>query len=373
MKDIKKLQILDILFSEQLNPKINLNDRDYDLEKIFKFSRLECKLLKFTNNKTQIKLLKDQCKNRNLQTLAAFGEYLDLANLLHKSNIFFIPLKGLHLNLEFYSELSERPIRDVDLLVKEEQLDKLLDILKKNNYFFENKQIDLSSFSYNSKRYDVPPITNKSGIRIELHIRLLDAEIDPDNEFTKESILTSVKYKQGNIEINLMSYEFLILHLIYHSTLKEYFDNGMISLLDLAKISSKCNIDYESLNIISRKFNLYKATSAILSILYNRRIVSNKTIKSNFIYDPNTFLKVESLLIFNTPDPILSALYKYLSNPERFYKYFKEHLFGKNKNYSKPLLPSFKILRKRIASFLFDRSFRSNLVKSHRMKKTITD
>ena len=78
MKDIKKLQILDILFSEQLNPKINLNDRDYDLEKIFKFSRLECKLLKFTNNKTQIKLLKDQCKNRNLQTLAAFGEYLDL-------------------------------------------------------------------------------------------------------------------------------------------------------------------------------------------------------------------------------------------------------------------------------------------------------
>ena len=129
---------------------------------------------------------------------------------------------------------------------------------------------------------------------------MLDAEIDPDNEFTKESILTSVKYKQGNIEINLMSYEFLILHLIYHSTLKEYFDNGMISLLDLAKISSKCNIDYESLNIISRKFNLYKATSAILSILYNRRIVSNKTIKSNFIYDPNTFLKVESLLIFNT-------------------------------------------------------------------------
>ena len=232
MKDIEKSRILDILFSEQLNPKNNLNDTGYDLEKIFIFSRLECKLLKFTNDEVQKKRLEDKCKNRNLWP-----------GLFKK--IF------LYLNLEFYSELSERPIRDVDLLVKEEQLNKLLEILKENNYFFENKKIDLSSFSYNSKRYDVPPITNKSGIRIELHIRLLDEEIDPDNGFAKESILTSVKYQQGNTEINLMAYEFLILHLIYHSTLKEYFDNGMISLLDLAKISSKCNIDYERLNIIS--------------------------------------------------------------------------------------------------------------------------
>ena len=48
-------------------------------------------LLKFTND--EIKRLEDQCKNRNLQTLAAFGEYLDLANLLHKSNIFSYRLK----------------------------------------------------------------------------------------------------------------------------------------------------------------------------------------------------------------------------------------------------------------------------------------
>lgn len=366
LNDITRNHVFDILFldlkSRTTNPLVSYTE----IEKIFTYSRLEYKLIHLIENPSKKKWIEKSSKERDLQTLISFGQYSEIAELLSRKNIFFVPLKGIHLNLEYYDNLYERPIRDIDLLVKEDDLELILSVLEENDFFFEDKKLKLSKYIYSRQRYDVPPITNRTGIRVELHLRLLNESIDPQNNFAKDAIDSGIKVRQGHVEVNLLAKEFLALHIIYHATIKEYFDNGMVCLLDLVKICRKSSLDYEKLLILSKKYNLFKATSSILAILCERNAIKDLNTELLFPDKEKNFRYVEDLLLINTPDPVLSALFEKLSAPKKI-------LQSKNKLSNNLNITFFFLILGKLVKFLWRSNFRSNLIKSHKIKKMLAD
>jgi len=254
-------------------------------------------------------------------------------------------------------------------------LQQVLQLLENHNYFFEDLELKLSDYSFDNHRYDIPPITNKSGIRIEFHLRILHKNIDPDNSFANRAISTSKKIKYGNNEVNVMSYEFLTLHLIYHATIKEYFDNGLICLLDIKKMNEKFILDQNKILQYAKDYHLYKTTSAVFSILKKRGVIQDLRHKNFHIYRNKYLDDLEELLIYNTPDPFLSSFINILLNPAlilRSAKRFFRHKGHKNQGLLS-VSEIFSQILKKCVKFFADKSFRKKIIKSHRMRKLLTD
>ena len=205
------------------------------IEKVFSFGRCEyfLKTSSLINNfpHKKKKKLESFIKSREINSLKIFGEFIRLAPILNSKNIEFIPLKGLHLNLEIFKDLRLRNMRDIDLLIQHQSLIPYLECMFSNGYKFKNSDIKPNEFSYSNYHYDIPVLINGYGVHVETHLRVIDSK------FT--SYIFTNKYKKtfsNLLSIDLMSDEDLIIHLIYHATTKNGFDNGLIAIFDVLNI-----------------------------------------------------------------------------------------------------------------------------------------
>ena len=114
------------------------------IKKIFSYSRIESYLI---NNKIfkrfdkeTAAFLKNIADKRNINSMTIFKDFIDICKDLQEIDIKIIPLKGLHLNLEFYDDISLRPIRDIDLLLCKNEIKRFLKHLEKKGYFLKNDE-----------------------------------------------------------------------------------------------------------------------------------------------------------------------------------------------------------------------------------------
>ena len=85
------------------------------IKKIFSYSRIESYLI---NNKIfkrfdkeTAAFLKNIADKRNINSMTIFKDFIDICKDLQEIDIKIIPLKGLHLNLEFYDDISGEPLK----------------------------------------------------------------------------------------------------------------------------------------------------------------------------------------------------------------------------------------------------------------------
>ena len=131
--------IIDLIFKNIILFKNNKNSNALSsshfslLSKIFIYGRSEIYLLKFLEENQIIEFntsnLKDLSDQRSVKSLKSIQELLKLSKVLNENKIDFIPLKGAQLILFYYRNLSLRPIRDIDILVKKEEISKIIEIL----------------------------------------------------------------------------------------------------------------------------------------------------------------------------------------------------------------------------------------------------
>ena len=156
---------LKILFSILFKQKeIQIKNTDLNLDKLIKicrFGRIESFLVDFLDHKTissNNSLLKTTIKlsqHREMHTLLTFNKGKIIQNLFKEHGIKFSFLKGMYLNNEIYDDLSERPIRDIDILIDRDDLD--ITIKSLNSIGFQNQEASLSSEDIlNTEKYFAP-------------------------------------------------------------------------------------------------------------------------------------------------------------------------------------------------------------------------
>jgi hypothetical protein len=153
-----------------------------------------------------------------------------------------IALKGLALAKNIYGDIALRPMSDIDLLLKGEDLVKAGRILLSLGY----KQ-DFPAWESMLKTYHhLPSFTNKSGTIIELHwnIVTLDSPIKVDLEglWARSGLI-----KVDNTEVCVFSAEDLFLHLCVHAGFHLQTVLDLIPFCDMAGLMKTCadKIDWQ--------------------------------------------------------------------------------------------------------------------------------
>ncbi|MCJ7563491.1 MAG: nucleotidyltransferase family protein [Candidatus Aminicenantes bacterium] len=151
---------------------------------------------------------------RNLATVNT-SLFLDASKVLKSladNQLPVIALKGLSLAKNIYGDIALRPMSDMDLLVKEEDLVRAGRILLALGY----KPHFSAWESMLKTRRHLPPFTNKSGAMIELHWNIVTPdspiEVDLDGLWERACLI-----KVDNVEVRAFSPEDLFLHLCIHA------------------------------------------------------------------------------------------------------------------------------------------------------------
>ena len=117
--------------------------------------------------------------------------------------------------------------------------------------------------------------------------------------FTKKKF--QIKFSD-ELNISFMSYEDILIHIAYHATIKNGFDNGIISIIDAAKIVKDKNVDFKSLFSRASKLGLAKNIYLLLTII-NKRFTAFDLGKNIKLEIDNEMLdNYEDLILFNHAD-----------------------------------------------------------------------
>jgi hypothetical protein len=186
--------------------------------------------------------LREAYRNRATINTSLFFDALKVLKTLADNQLPVIALKGLSLARNIYGDIALRPMNDIDLLVKEEDLVMTGRILLTLGYtqYFPAWESMIKTFRH------LPPFTNNRGAIIELHQNIVNPDspikVDLDGLWERSCLIIV-----DNVEVRAFSPEDLFLHLCIHAY--HHLQTGMdlIPLCDIAGLikTSADKIDWQ--------------------------------------------------------------------------------------------------------------------------------
>jgi len=272
-------------------------------------------LVEYLKNLTEIN------RNRNIRLIE---EAKSISNLFHENNIEHVYFKGMGMLISnFYQDVGERLIGDIDILITPDALDKAYELLKNCGY-------DKSKgFNYNEKGFRHKPRLIDEGklAAVELHRHILN---DKKQHFLnrKEVFLTAIAQNSlytANAEnlykINVLNAQINNNGHYYNNiSFKNFYDNHILL--------TKCNLETKYFKARNKYFKSYHAlfdywqkneTSKDKPILNQLQLLSHR-IKSS-----HQVLETSSYNIKSTGLAVKQRIGLWLKNPS-----YRKHIW-KNK------------------------------------------
>lgn len=157
----------------------------------------------------------------------------EMTKEFNKEKICFVVLKGMALNIEKIFLPGIRQHRDIDLLVKKEDIEKAYKILRKLKFKYCNPETsDNADFLI---EHQLPPMRNDFGIILELHHRITKVDLFKKCPLT-DSFLKKKKESKLMKGVFIPSLDCLIAHTLYHGIKHHKTNHGPIFLFDLSAI-----------------------------------------------------------------------------------------------------------------------------------------
>ena len=155
-----------------------------------------------------------------------------------------------------------RQIRDIDILIKKNDIQKVFYLLQDIGYkpnFIHIKAKEISPIT--GDKYDLERLYSPNGTCLEVHHKIL--------KNNKKNDLFDSCFNQAHFKTKTAIYpdiELLIIHLIYHSSSKQGFDVGVQGLIDINELINDPTTDLNKLIDISIQHNLYAELMCFIAI-----------------------------------------------------------------------------------------------------------
>lgn len=213
----------------------------------------------------------------------------EITKVFNQEKICFVVLKGMALNVERIFLPGIRQHRDIDLLVKKEDIGRAYKILRNLKFKYGNPETsDNADFLL---KHQLPPMRNQFGIILELHHRITEV-----NSFKKCPLTDSFfeKKKESKLMkgVFIPSLDCLIAHTLYHGIKHHEFSHGPIFLFDLSAIY-KFNKNRWPKNLV-----LIEKLGLLLEFEKCKKIISATNRENNLSNDVRDLIK-EILSEFN--------------------------------------------------------------------------
>ena len=214
---------------------------------------------------------------------------------LNDSNIEVILLKGLYISEAYYDNPAERPMCDVDLLVKQGDVQRTIEVLKDIGCVQEqvsNNDIEPIEFiskldKLNKFTKHLPEMKTPKGISIELHWTL-----DYSREYNSTNIdMAEIWKTKEPMQVHGSNFYRIQteLHLLYLcvNIAEDVFRQKILQLFDIFLIINKTKIDWDSIILKAKEWNCQKPLFAVLIAEEN---IFNLKIPKNIYKELNTVI-----------------------------------------------------------------------------------
>ena len=261
-------------------------------------------------------------KNRNLEVI---NQIKYLSDTLNSHNIKHVFLKGAALIASnFYDNVAERMLGDIDILIAENQLELAFDLLIRDGYVPKKQTLGFNFFEYKH----LPRLSSKENIAaVELHKKLFISF--KDDELSNANILSN---KQSINNIWAPSFEHLTRHNILNFQVNDkgdlYNSINFRATYDTLLLMKEINYELRSKNIKSIRKHIN-----IISLFFN------------------------DLSALNPKKTIITWFYLFKLRHIKFYKFWNKLLTRAN---------FLRIIFGRIPHFLFNRAYRSAILHDRR-------
>ncbi len=187
--------------------------------------------------------------------------YRELGNIVRSCNEQAIPvifLKGAHLAEFVYPNIALRPMSDVDLLVKTDDLARVHRLLIRSGYRCDEQ---------NPGKCHLSPYRKPDGPVIEIHFNIVSAPVSRRFEIAdlwKRARPASLQAAHAW----LLSPEDLILHLAAHACIHHGFDNGLIPFMDICRVAVhyEGELDWDVLWNRARQWGIERSVCLMLAL-----------------------------------------------------------------------------------------------------------
>lgn len=183
------------------------------------------------------------------------SDFEAICELFERHGIDFIPLKGMIMR-EYYPEPWMRTYGDVDILVREEVLDKATDLL-------------VSELGYRNegRGYHDVSLISRAGILLELHFSLTSGEPVPEVAKILDTVWDIARVKEGYSSFHLMSDEIFYFYHILHMV--QHFENGGCGIrqfLDIWVMNHRANFDRSRIDTLLSESGYLKFERAVVAL-----------------------------------------------------------------------------------------------------------
>ncbi len=242
-EDIVKAQ----LTSEEISALFSLSKR-HDLAHIVSQALYKCGLLTDQEMLSKFSRAEMMSVYRNEQIKYAYKQICDCFD---ESDIPYIPLKGSVIR-PYYPKESMRTSCDIDILIKEENLDNAINILVQKG------------FKCGKKNYHDVSLYSPNKIHLELHFNIQE-KIDSLDIVLKDAWEHAELIHGSRYEF---SKEFFMFHIFAHMSYHFLSGGcGVRSLMDIWIIKHKMGIDYTEAKSLLKKAGIYQFAEEINNLV----------------------------------------------------------------------------------------------------------
>ena len=216
-------------------------------------------------SKKQFEVLQEKTRITAVNNLILIHEAKQVLEVLHQSNIDVIGLKGLYLLDNIYDDISLRPMADLDLLLKKEDISKALSILTAIDYH------PSTYFNLNTENIDikhVPPLIKNQKLYLELHWSIAEGDW-PFNVDVGGLWQRAVPATIAGVSALALSTEDLLLHLCIHFTYQHQLKGNLRGLYDFLKVfeTHQWEIDWETLFKTAKEWRVERIVALTFELL----------------------------------------------------------------------------------------------------------
>ena len=196
-----------------------------------------------------------------MRMLQIQAELVGLSRILEREQIDYMVLKGAYLAFSCYPNSALRPMRDIDILVPEDQIHRVYQALLDSGYQHPEhyEHVNPASFLELTKHYP-GLVKNKGTVMIELHPRVLTPELGRGKDPAQDPALweTRENLPIAGHNIPVMAATDLLLHLIIHGCHDHQFNNGPLLMTDIAFLLQTRTIDWKRFWSLAEEYQVIR-------------------------------------------------------------------------------------------------------------------
>jgi len=207
--------------------------------------------------------LEQERRATGLLNMRKYGEFRRIVQALSERNISLIALKGLHLADLVYRDISLRPMSDLDILVPRPALERTIAALQSIEYGFE-EDVSAAAPGMLGTKCNIGLAHRRLGLWVEIHWTLAepgDCYAPPMDEISR----SAAPGQLGNADVQVMSPEFMLLHVCAHLACNHVFGFDLRALCDIAEIVHG-RLDWEVLADQGRHHGWTRGVAAALRL-----------------------------------------------------------------------------------------------------------